>query len=331
MDTGSYAQGGALHVYSVLTLRGAVESAWSNVVEIRVEAPAAEEEPAPLLRPAGRLWSANLTVGDIGYSLLGYYDGDAAVGALAPVQFQWGDDVFTVTALGYKTTTSGLTLQMSTGDWQRDQALSQVNHGDLDHVHVLRVGDAVMDFADASVRQRVIVGPNTTYIGYLTYSWSGVSLDWTEADTVGQTVTVQLDRMREINPADQAPTNLTAEAVTGGVSLSWDTPAEDAGLVTGYRIQRASRYVGFSILVGDTTYTDATATEPGEFYHYRVLAIRGAERSAPSSAAGILMPSADDVQHQMGTQDSMGRPILWEATLTVDATGQLSDAHAAAL
>ena len=93
---------------------------------------------------------------------------------------------------------------------------------------------------------------------------------------------------------DLAPSDLTAEAVDGGgVSLSWSAPAEDAGSVTGYEVLRAVGEGDMATLVADTastttTYTDATATEAGETYAYRVKAIRGEARSQGSNMVSLV-------------------------------------------
>ena len=92
---------------------------------------------------------------------------------------------------------------------------------------------------------------------------------------------------------DLAPSDLTAEAVDGGVSLSWSAPAEDAGSVTGYEVLRAVGEGEMATLAADTastatTYTDATATGEGETYAYRVKAIRGQARSQGSNRAALV-------------------------------------------
>ena len=95
------------------------------------------------------------------------------------------------------------------------------------------------------------------------------------------------------DPVDLAPSNLTALIVTAivvgendstQVSLTWSAPAEDADSVTGYEILRAVGEGELATLVDDTgstanSYADATATEAGETYTYRVKAIRGEDRS----------------------------------------------------
>ena len=96
-----------------------------------------------------------------------------------------------------------------------------------------------------------------------------------------------------------APLNLTGTANSdGGVTLSWDAPAQDAASVTGYEILRHRPEQGepmLLILVSDTqstatAYVDATANEPGVSYVYRVKALRGGVKSAWSNYARIDVP-----------------------------------------
>ena len=96
---------------------------------------------------------------------------------------------------------------------------------------------------------------------------------------------------------DLAPSDLTAEAVDGGVDLSWSAPAEDADSVTGYEIMRAVGEGAMATLAADTastatTYTDATATVEGETYAYQVKAIRDGVRSQASAEASVVRPAA---------------------------------------
>ena len=103
----------------------------------------------------------------------------------------------------------------------------------------------------------------------------------------------------EPEPGNSHPTNLTVSLVDGVVTLTWDAPTEDAESVTGYEIlrRRPDRdAVGeFHSLVADTqstatTYTDATASEPGVKYTYRVKALRGEEKSKWSNYDNITIP-----------------------------------------
>lgn len=84
-----------------------------------------------------------------------------------------------------------------------------------------------------------------------------------------------------------APTNLTASVSAEGVTLSWTAPV---GPVDGYEILRWSALqdetepttLVENIGSSGTSYTDTSATTPGDRYAYRVKAIRGDERSAAS-------------------------------------------------
>ena len=99
------------------------------------------------------------------------------------------------------------------------------------------------------------------------------------------------------DPVDLAPSNLTAALVEGGgVTLSWTAPAEDTGSVAGYEVLRAVGEGDPATLKADTgstatTYTDATATEAGETYAYKVKAIRGDGRSQASGQAQVQVPT----------------------------------------
>ena len=106
------------------------------------------------------------------------------------------------------------------------------------------------------------------------------------------------------DPVDLAPTGLTALILTAivvgendstQVGLTWSAPAEDADSVTGYEILRAVGEGELATLVDNTgstanSYADATATEAGETYTYRVKAIRGEDRSQASGQAQVQLP-----------------------------------------
>ena len=99
----------------------------------------------------------------------------------------------------------------------------------------------------------------------------------------------------ETDPADLAPSGLTAVLTDGQVVLAWDAPAEDAGSVTGYEVLRGQEAADPTTLVADTgntatTYTDATAAGAG--YAYRVKAIRDGERSEASNEARVQLRPA---------------------------------------
>ena len=98
------------------------------------------------------------------------------------------------------------------------------------------------------------------------------------------------------DPVDLAPSNLTAEAVDGGVALSWTAPAEDTGSVTGYEVLRAVGEEEMATLVADTASPRRPPTPTprppmtGETYAYQVKAIRGEDRSRASGQAQVQVP-----------------------------------------
>ena len=101
----------------------------------------------------------------------------------------------------------------------------------------------------------------------------------------------------ETDPADLAPSSLTAVLTDGQVVLAWDAPVEDAGPVTGFEILRVQGSDDPATLAADTgsaatTYTDATATTASASYAYRVKAIRDGERSQASNEARVLLKPA---------------------------------------
>ena len=101
------------------------------------------------------------------------------------------------------------------------------------------------------------------------------------------------------DPADLKPTGLTVSLVENRVTLSWTAPKEDAGSVDGYEILRRRPNRSESTLVAlvadtestATTYTDATANEPGVRYVYRIKALRGDDVSLWSNFDKIELPS----------------------------------------
>ena len=137
------------------------------------------------------------------------------------------------------------------------------------------------------------------------------------------------------DPAAWAPGNLTAQTVDGGVSLSWDAPAEDSASVTGYEILRAVGSGEFATLVADTqstgaTYSDSSATTPGETYRYKVVALRDGERSQASNVAGVVVPALESIpppddETPLVSASQLQFPVVWGATMIV---GQLFNSEA---
>ena len=143
----------------------------------------------------------------------------------------------------------------------------------------------------------------------------------TTTPTPTPTPTPEPEPASEPDPASLAAANLTAGVVDDGVALSWEAPAEDAESVTGYEILRAQGEAELTTLVADTqstatSYTDATATEPGETYAYRVVALRDGEKSQQSDRAEVeLPPDPADLAPSNLTAEIVddGVALIWDA------------------
>ena len=88
-------------------------------------------------------------------------------------------------------------------------------------------------------------------------------------------------------PVAEKPLNLAGQVLAGGIQLNWEPPAARAAEVDGYQVYRKRPDAGETLLLvlvantgsTATSYLDATATEPGVSYIYRVRARRGTELS----------------------------------------------------
>ena len=123
----------------------------------------------------------------------------------------------------------------------------------------------------------------------------------------------------------RAPRNLSAQVVPRGVELRWLPPAEDAASVDGYEILRRRPNRDEPTLTTlvpdtgttDTTYTDATATEPGVRYTYRVKAIRNGMRSSDWSNIAMVMWSPSSL-----------RPLVSNIGQSASATANINKQYA---
>ena len=98
------------------------------------------------------------------------------------------------------------------------------------------------------------------------------------------------------DPPPSAPSGLAAYYGNGGVSLVWNTPTEDAGLVTGYEILRAQGGGALTTLAADTgnaatAYSDLRRWDQRELRlpgqgHTRRGEERGLQRGAGAAASG---------------------------------------------
>ena len=115
-------------------------------------------------------------------------------------------------------------------------------------------------------------------------------------------------------PESLAPSGLSARVVDGGVSLSWQAPAADAGSVTGYQLVRqqpvedqAGLVLAVMLPTGgtDTSFVDATGHEAGVSYTYRVRAVRSGETSEWSSEARATVRVAIEAAPAPRDEDPM--------------------------
>jgi hypothetical protein len=95
-----------------------------------------------------------------------------------------------------------------------------------------------------------------------------------------------------------APQNLQATRVAGGVQLSWDAPPLYARIVDGYQVlRRTSGQSQMTVLVQHTnskatTYTDRGAAKQGETYTYQVKTLVRRLVGLPSDPASATIPGA---------------------------------------
>ncbi|MXX32460.1 MAG: fibronectin type III domain-containing protein [Chloroflexi bacterium] len=125
-----------------------------------------------------------------------------------------------------------------------------------------------------------------------------------------------------------APTNLSGEAVTTGLKISWDAP-DTTATITGYEIQRRRGSGDYSVLVDSaaSTSTDYTDTSgegvdfsfvAGRAYDYRVRAIywtssSGETRSDPTDAVTVTVPDYLAPTSLTGTDVGKGPLLEWTA------------------
>ena len=130
----------------------------------------------------------------------------------------------------------------------------------------------------------------------------------------------------ETDPANLAPSGLTAVLTDGQVALSWDAPAEDAAAVTGYEVLRAEGEGELAVLVADTgntatAYTDDTVAAAGARYAYRVKAIRDGERSGASGEARVRLKPASPTGLTAETVAHDTATLTWDDPQDDSVTG----------
>ena len=194
----------------------------------------------------------------------------------------------------------------SSGGWQLvDGAPAFVSVGTLEDPQLLGIYDASgalvagtdSEVAGTGKDSRIAsFRPDADGVYYISASAEGA---WTGTYELSLTVTAGT-HVEDLGVL--APSGLTVTlAEGGGYTLSWTVPAEEADSVTGYGILRAVGEGALRILVADTassatTYTDASASQPGTSYAYRVIALRGGVKSQQSNEATADLPVRGGVQ-----------------------------------
>ena len=141
-------------------------------------------------------------------------------------------------------------------------------------------------------------------------------------------------------PENLKPTNLTFEIREDGVTLAWDAPAADADSVTGYRVVRRRPNQGENEWLvwkwdtgsTETTYKDGYAQTHGEYYVYRVRALRGDDYSKMSNRVDVRRPETtpqtaewapSNLQAQMYFEVALGEEgVTTQVKLTWDAPAE---------
>ena len=93
--------------------------------------------------------------------------------------------------------------------------------------------------------------------------------------------------------ANGPPTNLTATAGAGGITLNWQDNSNNEDMFSIYRKEGSGSFTLIrSVSANTTTYTDATA-EGGKTYTYYVVAVKvGVPGFSKSNEATATMPAA---------------------------------------
>ena len=260
--------------YRVSAINSAGTSSPSNTAFASTAAAAAQVE----------IWSATLTVKDLGSGLLGCRQGTSGAecdnsSVLSDDGFQVGSTDFAVLVMQLLAD-GRLDLILSPDITSRARSLT------------LYVDGTAFAFGDANI---------TTLDSR---HWLNSGLGWSAGDTVALRLTLPAS-------APDPPTGLAAIPVGGSqIDLSWTAPASDGGFpVTGYRIE-VSEDAGASWtdLVGDTesplTEHPHAGLAKGDTRHYRVSAINVRGVSGPSNTAFATTSEAIEVE-------------VWSATLTV--------------
>ena len=113
------------------------------------------------------------------------------------------------------------------------------------------------------------------------------------------------------------------------MTLAWDAPAADADSVTGYRVVRRRPNQGENEWLvwkwdtgsTETTYRDGYARTHGEYYVYRVRALRGDDYSKMSNRVDVRRPEATPQTAEWAPSNLKAQ--MYVAALRFDVHGNL--------
>ena len=217
-------------------------------IEVRVDD---DEETTVLHGPptTDTVWWATIRIGENGGQSYGYQPANT-IGYLSNPEFEYAGASRTVDALYYSDGTVHLWMTMGDADA-------------LPNSMVLHVGTDVLDFASA---QHIDLAARGSTKRQHWYRWSTGQhdIDWNAEERVG----IWLEGPPAMQLPD-APTNLTATPVPGGVRLDWQAPSTGATQILEYEYQqRESSSTGGRYWWG----TESTATT------YTVKPVRAGRR-----------------------------------------------------
>ena len=206
-----------------------------------------------------------------------------------------GGESYGVLRFDYWPGLSRLVMVLTAGDEAVDRQLAGTDFPAQEVQYVVVAGGREVSLADARIKHVQWDAPDGGYLGSVLLHWSIDGLDWSAGEVVELALVRRGPGTDTGTAPPTAPGSLTAEITDGGVALSWQAPARDAGTVTGYAIERAVGEGEFAALVPDTggtgtSYTDSTATRKGETYAYRVAALRNGGQSRWSDRAEVQVP-----------------------------------------
>ena len=222
---------------------------------------------------------------------------------------------------------SGLTVEAVDGGVTLSWSAPAEDAGSVTGYEVLRAvgeGDMATLVADTASTTTTYTDATATEAGE-TYAYQVKAIRGEETSQASNGVSL-IPVEPPATPENLKPTNLTFEIREDGVTLAWDAPAADADSVTGYRVVRRlpnqgqTEWVVWKWDTGstETAYRDGYAQTHGEFYMYRVRALRGDDYSKMSNRVDVRRPGAAPATTEWAPSDLKA---LMSISITIDEHG----------